>query len=664
VIALWMLYCVGIGLAFVVVGHALERALHFAGRPTRWAWVIALAGSYVVPIAAWVRPDAFATFAVPIPVAAESGPILPTSTTSPTIDQPPPSAFSLTDLDPALRWGWILVSGGMLVGLTLATARLLSMRRRWRRSVVDGRDVLVSSDVGPAVVGWWSPRVVLPEWTLALPDAERELMLAHEEQHVRAKDPALLALAIGSVLVAPWNLALWWQWRRLRLAVEMDCDARVLRQGRSPSLYGELLLRIGARRHPRIVSVAAFGEPVSFLESRIHGMVARLPRWRWAGAAAAALVASAAIVVACETPRPMGPPPPVAALSGIPESPATAEVLTESALDERPDFLSGPALGYPELLRRAGIGGRVVLQAIIDTAGRAEPTSIKVVSSPNPGFNESAKQWLLHALFRPATVHGRAVRALISIPFNFDDTRQPNASVATQSLSAITVRMTERLRPWVEANARRFFPSILEPNGPPMNAFLVHDSRLQVYRGTLTTLNYLGPSGSRLNTEFDVAELKRALPSFNPGHDGWAVMDQRGLRGLVRDNVRVIRINHDPEPQDTAASSGGLSDQEMNRRAEQVRRFARQYHPELFGQSRSQVAIALVLDSHETVVAHAARADEARAAGDGVYASGESCLDVLNRLIPEYKTAQWSQSGCAVEKGTNVIVYWGQLMKP
>ena len=42
-IAVWMLYCVGIGLAFVVVGHALERVLHFAGRPTRWAWVIAMA---------------------------------------------------------------------------------------------------------------------------------------------------------------------------------------------------------------------------------------------------------------------------------------------------------------------------------------------------------------------------------------------------------------------------------------------------------------------------------------------------------------------------------------------------------------------------------------------------------------------------------------------
>ncbi len=44
-IAAWMLYCVAIAILFGVVGEALERALHLAGRATRWAWVAALAGS-------------------------------------------------------------------------------------------------------------------------------------------------------------------------------------------------------------------------------------------------------------------------------------------------------------------------------------------------------------------------------------------------------------------------------------------------------------------------------------------------------------------------------------------------------------------------------------------------------------------------------------------
>jgi len=730
VIALWMLYCVGIGLAFVVVGHALERALHFAGRPTRWAWVIALAGSYVIPAAAWLRPEAFATFAVPIPVVAESGPSLPTAATSPNLDQPPPSAFSLADLDLPLRWGWGIASLAMLLVITVGAARLASLRRRWRTAAVDGREVLVSPNAGPAVMGFWSPRVVVPEWALQLPERERDLMLAHEEEHVRAGDPALLAAALVAVLVAPWNLALWWQWRRLRLAVEIDCDARVLAQGRSAAAYGELLLRVGGRRTARAFGIAAFGEPVSFLESRIRRILSGVPRWRWAAVMVALVVAAGAIIGACEAPRPLSP---TNALRE-PQAPSSfgivgvmSGVVNPTDLDHAP-VLSGSAYAeFPDLPSLAGIEGRVVLQVTIDADGRVDPSSVVVRESPHPAFAEAAKSAVLRSLFRPASTQGRTVDAVARISYDFvkdaataqfrsdihalvrpaikadeaiqalqppavvyvwfqampdgrivahgrDDSRanlirhaagmgriktqgfapagvlapakvvyalveMPWSQLSHSMTDRMTLREAERLRSWVESNARRMFPSILEPNGPPMNAFLVHDSRLQVYRGTLTTLNYRGPTGSRPDTDIDVAELKRALPSFNPGRDGWAVIDPRGLRGLVRDNVRVIRINHDPEPQDTAASSSGLSDQEMNRRAEQVRRLARQYHPEMFGQSRSQVAIALVLDSHETLVAHAAGTGEARA-GDGVYASGESCLDVLNRLIPQYKTAQ------------------------
>src|SRR5206468_8847585 len=140
------LYCVGIGLAFVVVGHALERALHFAGRPTRWAWVIAIVGSYLVPVAAWLRPEAFATFAAPIPVVLESGPSLGTSTTSTNLDQPPPSDFSLADLDSPLRWGWGIGSVALFLIIAGGAARLIVVRRGWRAAAMDGRAVLVSTD--------------------------------------------------------------------------------------------------------------------------------------------------------------------------------------------------------------------------------------------------------------------------------------------------------------------------------------------------------------------------------------------------------------------------------------------------------------------------------------------------------------------------------------
>lgn len=99
--------------------------------------------------------------------------------------------------------------------------------------------------------------------------------------------------------------------------------------------------------------------------------------------------------------------------------PAGDQVFMESVVEERPELLTRPPLQYPDLLRQAGVQGRVLVQAIIDTSGRAEPASVKVIQSPNPGFDQSAKQMVLKALFRPARVHGRAVRVLVNLPIDF-----------------------------------------------------------------------------------------------------------------------------------------------------------------------------------------------------------------------------------------------------
>src|SRR5207247_10879000 len=81
--------------------------------------------------------------------------------------------------------------------------------------------------------------------------------------------------------------------------------------------------------------------------------------------------------------------------------------------------LSAPPPAYPEPLRRAGIAGRVVVETVIDTLGRAEPRSLVVVESPNPGFATPARDYVLRALFRPGRMHGRAVRVLVRVPIEF-----------------------------------------------------------------------------------------------------------------------------------------------------------------------------------------------------------------------------------------------------
>src|SRR6266436_1634131 len=95
------------------------------------------------------------------------------------------------------------------------------------------------------------------------------------------------------------------------------------------------------------------------------------------------------------------------------------QVYAEATVDERPEIVSAPPLDYPPALRHAGLQGRVTVQAVIDTLGRAEPASLKVVTHPNTAFDQSARAYVLQAVFRPARVKGRAVRVLLSVPVDY-----------------------------------------------------------------------------------------------------------------------------------------------------------------------------------------------------------------------------------------------------
>jgi protein TonB len=61
----------------------------------------------------------------------------------------------------------------------------------------------------------------------------------------------------------------------------------------------------------------------------------------------------------------------------------------------------------------------VIVQALIDTTGRAEPGSVRIIQSSHPGFEESAKSYMRQALFRPARLRGRPVRVVMDLPLEF-----------------------------------------------------------------------------------------------------------------------------------------------------------------------------------------------------------------------------------------------------
>ena len=238
-IAAWMLYS---AVAAALVGLAAagaDRALRLLGRPTRWAWAAALAVSVLFPAAAWrlavtdaTRPARAVTTpaagAEPFVAATAAGPSLDELLARATVVEVPTAA--LARLDRPLVVAWLALSLALAGWFLLAHRRLRRARREWRPAVVEQAPVLVSGRTGPAVAGVLRAAVVLPEWALAADRSLLQLMLAHEQEHVRAGDPRLLAGAAAAVALMPWNPALWWQLHRLRLAVEIDCDRRVLRR--------------------------------------------------------------------------------------------------------------------------------------------------------------------------------------------------------------------------------------------------------------------------------------------------------------------------------------------------------------------------------------------------------------------------------------------------
>jgi hypothetical protein len=385
----WMVYAGTVALFFGLAAAALERVVRQRGWPVRWLWAGALAGSLLVPavMASLPAPPAAKASADAGPAAAGSGGAIAWR-----VDPAAVVPVRGDGLDGWLLAGWAAASAAVLLAL-LAHALVLRRRARgWRWQTVDGVDVWVAPDAGPAVVGFLRSRIVLPEWILERSAAERSMVLAHECEHLRARDPRLIVGALLLAAAIPWNPAVWWQGRRLRQAVEVDCDARVLGRGVDPRAYGRVLLEATEHGQPHRLHVAALSESRSSLERRFRLMLSSPPRnWRMRSAGAATL-AVALILAACSTTRPA---------ADRPAHRVDLKVeMRRPALEMRGPAAEGaPALGfeapgrmlelaqslYPPALKKAGVGGTAVVNFVILPDGAVDASSVRVVGTRRPG---------------------------------------------------------------------------------------------------------------------------------------------------------------------------------------------------------------------------------------------------------------------------------------
>ncbi|HEX7048775.1 MAG TPA: TonB family protein [Longimicrobiales bacterium] len=307
--ATWLFYCALVATLLGIAAVAGEAALRAAGRPVRWVWVGAMAGSLAMPLAAWLGWPSWGGEA---PVTADPA-VLEQIVVQPSLPAAPAAGL----LDTSLRYAWLAASALFLLVVLASLLRLWRERAGWRRAEVGGTPVLVSGRTGPAALGFVRGSIVIPEWALALDARLRELMLLHESEHLRAGDPRLVVAAVAALIAMPWNPALWWQFWRLRQALELDCDARVLRRVPDARAYGELLLEVGRRRGAGALMMAGLVEPKPFLERRIR-LIGRRGGPRRGRFLASAGASALLVIGACEAPEPLAIPEeqPQAAVGG------------------------------------------------------------------------------------------------------------------------------------------------------------------------------------------------------------------------------------------------------------------------------------------------------------------------------------------------------------
>lgn len=215
----------------------------------------------------------------------------------------------------AFAIAWAATSLALLALLALVHLRFHRAVRRLPRAAILGATVHVSPDAGPAVLGVLRGTIVVPAWLLEAKPDEQRLTIAHEQQHLARHDPLLLLAGWTLAAMVPWHPAAWWMLSQFRLAVETDCDARVLQLGVPRAAYGAALLEITARRHhahphPHAglpLGVAALAEHATQIERRLVAMTPAPITFRRTRALVLAAFALLAVTVACETRLPSAP---------------------------------------------------------------------------------------------------------------------------------------------------------------------------------------------------------------------------------------------------------------------------------------------------------------------------------------------------------------------
>ncbi len=302
---------------------------------------------------------------------------------------------------------WLLAAWAL--GAGLAAVLFVQRQRRFRDRVTRGEDI-----AGPAVVGLWRPRILLPaDFHRRYSAEEQALVLEHERQHLRRGDLPALALCAALRALFWFNPLVHLAAARLRQDQELACDAAVLaRHPHQRRAYGEAMLK---------TDLAGVGAPVGCHWQSCQSLKERLmmlkqippgPGRRRLGLGLVAATTAFVSLASWAGPSGDAPAPP----------PAYLQKTTDA------DVLTAPT--YPPQALADKVSGKVMLKVYVQPDGSVGEVIVEK-SEPAGVFDaaaiEAAKSWRFSPAARTSTGEPAAGWVLVPVQFEADGTPPDDA---------------------------------------------------------------------------------------------------------------------------------------------------------------------------------------------------------------------------------------------
>jgi beta-lactamase regulating signal transducer with metallopeptidase domain len=417
----WVVYGLVTGTLLAVCGVALEGLCRQHRLPTRWVWAacigaaVALAlGSTLAGVGAAGNQVVSRPESVQVATVSPAAPAGILSLLTMSLDAGAAmvrsAVVSMARLLPArativVGMLWIACSLATLVILAFVHLRMRRVRRAWPAAELQGRRVRIAPSLGPAVVGVVNPEIVVPQWLLRRTDEEQRLVVAHESEHLSGGDHLLLGAATLAVAIVPWHPAVWWMLSRLRLAIELDCDARVLRRGVPARRYGAVLIDLAGQCSGFQVGATALADEASHLERRLLAMKPTISRYVHLRAAVLFVCAGVSLLAACEARVPTAAEISAMDVAGAQHSVMQAKMMDERALAKTTFYLNGVKVSAREA---HAVTPNQIATVRIEKGQSDEPTILITTNGQAPTPETATERSALKRFH--ASMHGEAAQ--------------------------------------------------------------------------------------------------------------------------------------------------------------------------------------------------------------------------------------------------------------